>query len=152
MTAARLLAMGEAGLASRREDFVRRRRLRRLVLQAVVRYPEKLSGPLTWELISGGGHDGLVPALDALIGYSFRDRLPRIEIPVLIVWGRNDILVPVDDAERLRAADRPERAQGDLRGHRPRADDRAPDRFNQLVAGFLAGERVPGADVAGVSA
>ncbi len=39
-----------------------------------------------------------------MLGYSFRDRLPEIEIPTMIVWGRNDILIPVDDAyefERL---------------------------------------------------
>ncbi len=152
MTAARLLAIGEAGLAGRREDFVRRRRLRRLVLQAVVRYPERLSGPLTWELISGGAHDGLVPALDALIGYSIRDRLPRIDIPVLLVWGRNDILVPVDDAELYERLIGPNARKVIFEdtGHVPMIE--RPNRFNPLVAEFLAGERVPGADVAGVSA
>jgi pimeloyl-ACP methyl ester carboxylesterase len=151
VTAARLLTMGEAGLASRREDFVRRPRLRRLLLQAVVRYPEKLSGPLTWELINGGGRQGLVPALDALIGYSIRDRLPRIEIPVLLVWGRHDILVPVDDAERyeeLIGANARKVIFEDT-GHVPMIE--RPSRFNPLVAQFLAGERAPGADVAGVS-
>ena len=39
-----------------------------------------------------------------MLGYSFRERLPEIEVPTLIVWGRNDILIPVEDAyefERL---------------------------------------------------
>jgi pimeloyl-ACP methyl ester carboxylesterase len=152
MTAARLLALGEAGLASRRDEFVRRPRLRRLVLQAVVRYPEKLSGPLTWELINGGGHEGLVPALDALLGYSIRDRLPRIEIPVLLLWGRNDILVPVGDAEFYESLIGPNARKVIFEdtGHVPMIE--RPSRFNPLVAGFLAGERAPGADVAGVSA
>jgi pimeloyl-ACP methyl ester carboxylesterase len=151
MTAARLAAMAEAGLASRRDEFVRRRRLRRLVLQAVVRYPEKISGPLAWELIHGSGREGFLPALDALIGYSIRDRLPRIEIPVLLVWGRNDILVPVEDAERYEELIGPNARKVIFEdtGHVPMIE--RPNRFNPLVADFLAGERVPGADVAGVS-
>ena len=50
------------------------------------------------------GRPGFVGGLDAVLGYSFRDRLPEIEVPTLIVWGRNDILIPVEDAyefERL---------------------------------------------------
>ena len=53
-----------------------------------------------------------------MLGYSFRDRLPEIEVPTLIVWGRNDILIPVEDAyefERLIGANA--RAV-DLRRHR----------------------------------
>jgi pimeloyl-ACP methyl ester carboxylesterase len=34
---------------------------------------------------------GFVPALKALLEYSYRERLAVIEIPVLIVWGRNDL-------------------------------------------------------------
>jgi pimeloyl-ACP methyl ester carboxylesterase len=152
MTVARLAAMAEAGLATRREDFVRRRRLRRVVLQAVVRYPEKLSGPLAWELVHGSGRKGLLPALDALIGYQIRDRLPQIEIPVLLVWGRNDILVPVEDAERYEELIGPNARKVIFEdtGHVPMIE--RPSRFNALVAEFLAGERAPGADVAGVSA
>jgi pimeloyl-ACP methyl ester carboxylesterase len=152
MTVARLFAMTEAGLASRREDFVRRPRLRRLVLQAVVRYPEKISGPLAWELIHGSGREGLLPALDALIGYPIRDRLPQIEIPVLLVWGRNDILVPVGDAERyekLIGANAHKVIFEDT-GHVPMIE--RPSRFNPLVSEFLAGSRTPEAGVTGVSA
>ena len=52
----------------------------------------------------GAGTPGFVGALDAVLGYSFRERLPEIEVPTLIVWGRNDMLIPVEDAyefERL---------------------------------------------------
>ena len=152
MTVARLAAMGEAGLAGRRDQFVRRRRLRRLVLQAVVRYPEKLSGPLAWELIQGSGREGFVPALDALIGYSIRDRLPRIEIPALLVWGRNDILVPVEDAERYEKliGRNAHKVIFEDTGHVPMIE--RPGRFNPLVAEFLAGARAPEAGVTGVSA
>jgi pimeloyl-ACP methyl ester carboxylesterase len=152
MTIARLATMAEAGLATREDDFVRRPRLRRLVLQAVVRYPEKLSGPLTWELIHASGRKGFLPALDALIGYSIGDRLPRIEIPVLLVWGRNDILVPVEDAERYEELIGPNARKVIFEdtGHVPMIE--RPGRFNPLVAEFLAGSRVPEAGVTGVSA
>jgi pimeloyl-ACP methyl ester carboxylesterase len=150
MTAARLAAMTEMALASHLDDFVRRRRLRRMVLQAVVRYPERLSGPLAWELIHGSGRAGFLPALDALIGYSVRDRLARIEIPVLLVWGRNDMLVPVGDAEHYAELIGPNARKVIFEdtGHVPMIE--RPTRFNPLVAEFLASGRV--ADVAGVSA
>jgi pimeloyl-ACP methyl ester carboxylesterase len=152
ITLARVAAMAEAGLAGQLDTFVRRRRLRRLVLQAVVRYPERLSGPLAWELIHGSGRPGFVPALDALIGYSVRERLAHIEIPVLLVWGRNDILVPVGDAERYEQLIGPNARKVIFEdtGHVPMIE--CPSRFNPLVAEFFAGQRAPGADIAGVSA
>jgi pimeloyl-ACP methyl ester carboxylesterase len=151
VTAARLLAAAEVRLASRRDAFVRRPQLRRLALQFVVRYPERLSGPLTWELVNGSGRKGFVPALDALIGYSIRDRLPQIECPVLLVWGTNDMLVPLGDAERYEQLIGPNARKVIFEdtGHVPMIE--RPNRFNPLVADFLAGERAPGADVAGVS-
>ena len=71
-------------------------------MQGVFRYPERLSVPLAQELVLSAGKPGFVPALKALLDYSYRDRLAQIEIPVLIVWGRNDLLVPVGDATRYR--------------------------------------------------
>jgi pimeloyl-ACP methyl ester carboxylesterase len=152
LTIARLMAGFETRMTAQRDAFVRRPRLRRLVLQPVVRYPEKLSGPLAWELIHGSGRPGFLPALDALIGYSIRDRLPRIEVPVLLVWGRNDILVPVGDADLYEELIGPNarKVVFEDTGHVPMIE--RPSRFNPLVADFLAGDRVLGADVAGVSA
>ena len=74
--------------------------------------------------------------------YSYRDRLPEIEIPVLIVWGRNDLLVPVGDATRYARLIGAERARRDLRGHRARADARAPDAASTtLLRGVPGGRR-----------
>ncbi len=136
--------------AHRRDLFVRRPRLRRAALQGVVRYPEKLSPPLTWELLQGQGKPGFVAALDALMSYSFRERLDQIEAPVLIVWGRNDMLVPVDDAahfERL-IGENAHKVIFDDTGHAPMIE--RPTRFNDLLRGFLAGELSPEAGVTGV--
>ena len=60
--------------------------------------------PLTAELVAGAGTPGFVGGLDAVLGYSFRDRLPEIEVPTLIVWGRNDILIPVERRFDVRAS------------------------------------------------
>jgi pimeloyl-ACP methyl ester carboxylesterase len=73
-------------------------------------------------------------------------------MPVLIVWGRNDMLVPVGDARRFEELIGPNarRVVFDDTGHAPMIE--RPTRFNELLAGFLSGESVPEAGVAGVHA
>jgi pimeloyl-ACP methyl ester carboxylesterase len=131
---------------------IKRKRLRRILLQAVVRYPERLSVPLTAELVRGAGGRGFHDAFRELLGYSFRDKLERIEIPVLIVWGRNDILVPVEDAQMFEhlIGENAHAVIFEDTGHLSMLE--RPSRFNELVAGFIAGERAPEAGVEGVSA
>jgi pimeloyl-ACP methyl ester carboxylesterase len=130
---------------------VRRPRLRRAAMQLVIRYPEKLSVPLADELVLSSGKPGFVPALKALLEYSYRERLPAIEIPVLIVWGRNDLLVPVTDAERYRRliGDNARVEVFEDTGHVPMLE--RPSRFNDLLRAFLAGEARPEAGIAGVA-
>ena len=119
---------------------VRRPRLRRAAMQCVVRYPEKLSVPLAQELVLSSGKPGFVPALKALLEYSYRDRLAAIEIPVLIVWGRNDLLVPVGDAARYQRliGDNARVEIFDDTGHAPMLE--RPTRFNELLRAFLGAE------------
>ena len=99
--------------------------------------------PLAIELVRGANAPGFIPAFDALMRHSFRDNLERIEIPVLIVWGRNDILVPVDDAEMYEhlIGENARSVIFDDTGHLPMLE--RPSRFNELLAGFIAGEREP---------
>jgi pimeloyl-ACP methyl ester carboxylesterase len=134
------------------DTVVRRPRLRRAALQAVVRYPERLSVPMTTELVRGAGSPGFNAAFRALLSYSFRDKLERIKVPVLIVWGRNDILVPVEDAEMFEhlIGENARSVVFDDTGHLAMIE--RPERFNELVAGFIAGEREPEAGLEGVSA
>src|SRR5919108_579201 len=126
--------------AALQEPVVRRSRLRRAAMQWVIRYPEKLSVPLAHELVLSFGKPGFVPALKALLEYSYRDRLAQIRIPVLIVWGRNDLLVPVGDAERYRRliGDNARVEIFEDTGHAPMIE--RPSRFNELLRGFLAEE------------
>jgi pimeloyl-ACP methyl ester carboxylesterase len=149
---ARLWAGGTTRLGAQVDAVVRRSRLRRVFFQLVVRYPERLSIPLTYELARGAGRPGFIPALSSLIGYSFRERLAQIEIPALIVWGRNDLLVPVGDAARFERLIGPNARKVifDDTGHLAMLE--RPSRFNELLAGFIAGERAPERGVEGVSA
>jgi pimeloyl-ACP methyl ester carboxylesterase len=40
-----------------------------------------------------------VPALESIVGYDVRERLPEIACPTLIVWGEADRLISVRDAD-----------------------------------------------------
>ncbi len=140
LAAARAFAVLTARTGLRGSPVVKRRRLRRIALQPVVRYPERLSVPLATELVQGANAPGFIDAFEALMGYSFRDRLERIEVPVLIVWGRNDLLVPVGDAQRYQRLIG-ENARVEIfedTGHAPMIE--RPSQFNELVREFLAVE------------
>jgi pimeloyl-ACP methyl ester carboxylesterase len=152
LAGARVWAVLTARTGVRAEIAVTRPRMRRAALQVVVRYPERLSVPLAIELVRGANAPGFITAFDALMRYSFRDNLERIEIPVLIVWGRNDILVPVDDAEMYEhlIGENAHSVIFEDTGHLPMLE--RPSRFNELLAGFIAGEREPERGVEGVSA
>jgi pimeloyl-ACP methyl ester carboxylesterase len=135
---ARLVTTGVPYTGLVEHHVVRRPRLRRAAMQWVVRYPEKLSVPLSQELVLSFGKPGFVPALKALLEYSYRDRLAAIEIPVLIVWGRNDLLVPVEDAalyQRL-IGDNARVEVFEDTGHAPMIE--RPSRFNELLREFVA--------------
>jgi pimeloyl-ACP methyl ester carboxylesterase len=152
LTFARLWAVTTTRASARTEAVVKRPRLRRAALQTVVRYPERLSPPLAWELAESAGRPGFIPALEALMDYSFRDLLERIEMPTLIVWGENDMLVPVGDAARFERLIGPNahKVVFEDTGHLSMLE--RPSRFNALLADFLAGEAEPERDVEGVSA
>jgi pimeloyl-ACP methyl ester carboxylesterase len=151
LTAGRMLSATATRAGAATSELIRRPRLRRLFLQLVVRYPEKLSLPLASELVRGGASPGLVGGLDAVLGYKIRERLSEISVPVLIVWGRNDVLVPVGDAaefERLIGSNAHAVIFEDT-GHLPMIE--RPSRFNELVADFIAGSGKPEAGVEDVT-
>ena len=149
---ARLVSLFGARVVRYYERLITRPRLRRAVLQLRVRYPERLSLPLTWELIQGFGKPGFLHAVGALTSYSFRERLPEIETPTLIVWGENDLLVPVGDAalfERLLGGPT-RRVIFEDTGHSPMLE--RPTRFNEVLAAFLSDGDPPSERVRGVHA
>jgi pimeloyl-ACP methyl ester carboxylesterase len=122
-----------------RERALRRPGLRRRALANLFYKPLALRQELIKEFLDPGiGAPGFVAALSALSGYDILDRLEEVEIPALIVWGRNDYVVPPRDAfgfaERLRNS----RVEiFDHCGHIPQAE--RPLRFNRTLEEFLAG-------------
>ena len=101
-----------------------------------MRHPEQLRRELLVELMTPAlGAPGFVPAVAALTGYDLLDRLRRIRVPTLVVWGRDDLVVPAADAAGF-----VERIPGsplvvfDDCGHVPMAE--RPIRFNRLLARF----------------
>src|SRR5262249_7091379 len=105
----------------------------------VVRHPTRLSADLAWEIMSGAGRPGFLDALNSLLDYDFRDRLGEIRAPTFIVWGREDMLVPVEDADEFeRLIPNSRKAIFQDTGH-VRMLER-PETFNALLMEFLAEE------------
>ena len=65
--------------------------------------------------------------------FTYDDRIGRLTIPIHIVWGREDRIVPVAHAERL-APDLPVTILDGV-GHMPNVE--AAEAFNRTVLGFL---------------
>lgn len=119
---------------------MRRPRLRKMSMSGVMRHPEKLRPELLVEFIAPSfGSEGFLPAVAALTGYDLLDRLEDIDDPTLIVWGRDDLVVPASDAagfvERITGA---RLVVFEDCGHVPMAE--RPVRFNRLLAEFASAE------------
>jgi pimeloyl-ACP methyl ester carboxylesterase len=138
------LAAYAAWLGTRSDELARRPRARRMIFGLVAHRPDLLPAPLVAEQIRGSGKPGFVPALDALTSYPIRDRLPEIGCPTLIVWGTEDRLVPVRDADEFaRLIPNARKVVWPQTGHMAMLE--RPAAFNRLLAAFLAeepGERV----------
>jgi len=131
-----LLFFGLGRLAARSDVVVRSSHLRRALLALIVRYPERLSGPLILEQANGAGKPGFGDALEAMTGYPIRDRLGEVRCPALIIWGEEDRLVPLRDASEFEwlIPDARKLVYPDT-GHMVMFE--RPDRFNADVRAFL---------------
>jgi pimeloyl-ACP methyl ester carboxylesterase len=111
---------------------------RHMSLALVARHPRLLKADLAYEgFFKGAGKPGFTDALRASLEYDFRDRLPEVKVPTLIVWGERDSIIPVRDADEF------ERLIEDSRkivmkdtGHVPMAE--RPTAFNEVLVEFLA--------------
>lgn len=131
------LALTGRWSASRVELLASRPALRRLLLGFVCEHPELLSAPIALELMRGSGKPAFLPALQAVLSDPVEERLSEIACPTLLVWGRNDRVIPVRDAKAFG------RAIPDLRtvilpdtGHVAMLE--RPARFHALLEEFLA--------------
>jgi pimeloyl-ACP methyl ester carboxylesterase len=117
---------------------IRRPRLRRGAFQGVFHDPGALRPELLFEVtMTALRSPGYADAITTLVGYDIRDRLAEIEVPTLVVWGRNDRVVPVPAARAYerRIGDNAELVIFDECGHVPQME--RPVRFNRIVEEFL---------------
>jgi pimeloyl-ACP methyl ester carboxylesterase len=123
---------------------VTRRRSRYAMFRLFMRYPGRLRKELLWEqMASGLPAHGFADALDAVIEYDARDRLEEIEIPVMIVWGTDDWVIPSLAAHSYnRRIPHSKLAIFEDTGHVPQLE--RPGRFNRLLDEFLSGTLEPG--------
>jgi pimeloyl-ACP methyl ester carboxylesterase len=118
--------------------FVTRRRARYLMFRFAIRHPGRLGKELLWEqMASGVPCPGFADALDAVIEYDARDRLEEIQIPVMIVWGTHDWVIP--SAAALSYNRRIPHSRLEIfedTGHVPQME--RPARFNAVLEEFLS--------------
>jgi pimeloyl-ACP methyl ester carboxylesterase len=150
LTAARVTAAATNIVLARRKSLVKRPGLRHLVLAYVFRHPSRIAPDLAYQIMPASGSAGFIDALDALTDYDFRDRLDDIKVPVLLVWGREDNLVPVEDADEFeRLIPNARKVILEDTGHVAMLE--RPHTFNDLVVDFLeddALEVAPSVDLA----
>ena len=138
--AARLVAMAFTGAAAQATHTITRRRLRPLMYGSFIRYPSRIPLDLLYEITYSSGGPGWSDSLDALVSYDFRDRLPEISCPSLIVWGAEDMLVPVRDADEFeRLIPNARKVVFEDTGHVPMME--RPRTFNDCVVQFLGDVR-----------
>jgi pimeloyl-ACP methyl ester carboxylesterase len=137
-TLARMMAATAPISLKLQERGLRRPRLREAVFKGLFEHPDLLRREALLEQFqSGAGRPGLVPAVQGLVGYDILDQLSEVDVPTLIVWGRNDRVVPPQDAvafgERLRNS---RTVIFNDTGHLPQLE--RPVRFNRVLETFLA--------------
>jgi pimeloyl-ACP methyl ester carboxylesterase len=137
LAGARIVAALGARTAAMSERLVVRKRLRWPVYYTFIRYPHRIPTDLLYEITRGSGRPGFIPALRAIFDYDFRDRLPEIQCPTLVIWGEEDMLVPKRDADEY------ERLIPNARkivlpdtGHSAMIE--RPSTFNDIVVDWLA--------------
>jgi pimeloyl-ACP methyl ester carboxylesterase len=121
---------------ARLETLVRRPRLRRLVLSQVVADTDRLSPEMAAEMLRGSGRPAAPYATDAIVDYDFRDDVPKVACPTLIVWGEKDRVVGIEAAEEYRRAlPHAQLVMMKDTGHVPMIE--RPEEFNRLLEEFL---------------
>lgn len=134
-----VLAYAAGWFATRSDHLSRRPGLRKALMLMVAAHPARLPAPLIAEQVRGSGKPGFMDALETLGTYPIEDRLERIEIPTLVLWGDRDRLVPVRDADRFVdaiGANASKLVYADT-GHVAMLE--RPARFNADVEAFLSG-------------
>ena len=132
------LARTPLGSPQGMRSILRRPRARHLAFAALVRHPSLIATDTLSELVGGRGAPGLGGAIEAMIGSELGASLGAVTQPVLIVHGRDDMLVPLSLSAWLADALPHARLEVlDDTGHLPMLE--RPVRFNELLLDFAAG-------------
>jgi pimeloyl-ACP methyl ester carboxylesterase len=132
------LARTPLGSPDGMRSILRRSRARHLAFAALVRHPTLIATDTLSELVGGRGAPGLAGAIEAMIASELDRSLAAVHQPVLIVQGREDMLVPLRLSSWL--ADALPNARLEVledTGHLPMIE--RPVRFNELLLEFAAG-------------
>jgi pimeloyl-ACP methyl ester carboxylesterase len=79
-----------------------RPRLRHLVMMLICRHPSLIKPDAMYEgLMKGADKPGFDDGLRACLEYDFRERIPEIGCPTVVVWGEKDMIIPVRDADEF---------------------------------------------------
>jgi len=114
--------------------------LRHWVMSLVCRHPSLIKPDLMFEgLMKGAGKPGFGAGLRACLEYDFRDRLPDIGCPTMVVWGEKDMIIPVRDADTfVSLIDDARKVIFEDTGHVPMLE--RPRSFNDCLEQFLGAE------------
>jgi pimeloyl-ACP methyl ester carboxylesterase len=144
LRAAKVLGLATRASTAQHRRQMARPALRHWALSLIVRHPTRLRPDIAFEgLLKGAGKPGFLDALEACIDYDFRDRLPEIACPTLVVWGRDDAIIPVEDADTyVELIPGSRKLVFEDTGHVAMVE--RPIAFNDELERFLAYEVAPG--------
>src|SRR3954468_2846113 len=144
----RIAMIAGARTAAEKRMAIVRPRLRHAVYSTIMRHPTRIAPEMLWELSEGAGRSIFRHALEAMLDYDFRDRLDEIRAPTLVVWGEEDMLVPVKDADEFESQI-PDARKVVLKdtGHVSMLE--RPPTFNRLLLEFLDEPRGQQSDTVG---
>jgi pimeloyl-ACP methyl ester carboxylesterase len=118
----------------------RRPKLRHWIMSLVCRHPSRIKPDLMFEgLMKGANKPGFEAALRACLDYDFRERLPDIGCPTMVVWGEKDMIIPVRDADTfVSLIEGARKVIFEDTGHVPMLE--RPKTFNRCLEEFLSYE------------
>lgn len=120
--------------------------------------PEAVTDELVDILVGPAQDRGSAQAFSAILkamtsakfGPRVKDVLPTLQIPLLLIWGRQDRMIPYSQAEQfIRYNPQLQFVEIEQAGHCPH--DEAPDEVNQILLDWVSGWGKPTADPAVLS-